>query len=171
MAPRVKDESYAWLDPSSAYINARAFDAMVNDLLAPFLSERIDLVAAVDAAGYVLGTALALRLGCGVLTVRKAGKLPVPTDEVEFLNYSKRAPASAVEGPGPVNPAPESCWVYQWIETGGTIGAAIELLERQGGCDCRYRNSLIEESPEAEALRKKYRCVASVRPGSEFQGQ
>ena len=29
----------------------------------------------------------------------------------------------------------------------------------------------IEESPEAEALRKKYHCVASVRPGSEFQDQ
>ena len=170
MAPRVKDESYAWLDPSSAYINARAFDAMVDDLLAPFLSERIDLVAAVDAAGYVLGTALAVRLGCGVLTVRKSGKLPVPTDEVEFVNYSKRPQVLQLRVPA-CKPGTRILLVDQWIETGGTIGAAIELLERQGGVIAGIVTVCIEESPEAEALRKKYHCVASVRPGSEFQDQ
>ncbi len=170
MTPRVKDETYAWLDPSSAYINARAFDAMVDDLLAPFLSERIDLVAAVDAAGYVLGTALAVRLGCGVLTVRKAGKLPVPTDEVEFVNYSKRPQLLQLRVPA-CKPGTQILLVDQWVETGGTIGAAIELLERQGGVIAGIATVCIEQSHETEELRKKYRCVASVVPGSEFQDQ
>ena len=40
--------------------------------------------------GFVLGSALAAKLGKGFLPIRKAGKLCVDTDKVEFINYSKR---------------------------------------------------------------------------------
>ena len=86
MAPTVKGDTFAWLDPSSAYINGRAFMQMVDDLVYPFRAVSVDVVAGIDAAGYVLGAALATRLGTGLLTVRKAGKLPVPTEEVQFIN-------------------------------------------------------------------------------------
>jgi hypothetical protein len=99
MAPTVKGDTFAWLDPSSAYINGRAFTQMVDDLVFPFRTMFIDVVAGIDAAGYVLGAALATRLGTGILTVRKAGKLPVPTEEVEFINYSKRTQSLELRKP------------------------------------------------------------------------
>ncbi len=170
MAPTVKGDTFAWLDPSSAYINARAFSAMVDDLLAPFRSERIDVVAGVDAAGYVLGGALAVRLGTGLLTIRKAGKLPVPTDEVEFVNYTQRPQSMELRVPA-CRPGTRVLLVDQWVETGGTIGAAIELIERQGGVIAGIATICIEETPETKALQEKYRCVASVLPGSDFQAQ
>ena len=48
----------------------------------------VELVAGIDAAGYVLGAALASRLRVGFLAIRKGGSLPVPTDEVPY-SYSK----------------------------------------------------------------------------------
>ncbi|GIS88412.1 MAG: hypothetical protein CM1200mP18_11220 [Gammaproteobacteria bacterium] len=71
MAPTVKGEEFAWLDPSSAYINGRAFAQMVDDLVDPFRTISVDVVAGIDAAGYVLGAGLATRLGTGMLTIRK----------------------------------------------------------------------------------------------------
>ncbi|MEE3286678.1 MAG: phosphoribosyltransferase family protein [Pseudomonadota bacterium] len=170
MAPTLKGDTFAWLDPSSAYIKAQAFSAMVDDLLAPFRSERIDVVAGVDAAGYVLGAALAVRLGTGLLTIRKAGKLPVPTDEVEFVNYTQRPQSMELRVPA-CRPGTRVLLVDQWVETGGTIGAAIELIERQGGVIAGIATICIEETPETKALQEKYRCVASVLPGSDFQAQ
>ena len=170
MAPTVKGDTFAWLDPSSAYINGRAFTAMVDDLVDPFRSDKIDVVAGVDAAGYVLGAALAVRLGTGIVTVRKAGKLPVPTDEVEFVNYTKRPQSLELRVPA-FRPGTKVLLVDQWIETGGTIGGAIELIERQGGIVVGIAAIAIEQTPATLALQKKYRCVTSVLPQSDYQAQ
>ena len=69
MAPNVRGERFAWLDPSSIYINASAFHALVDDLAAPFDPSKIDVVAGFDAMGFVLGSAIATRLGKGFLTI------------------------------------------------------------------------------------------------------
>ena len=113
MAPNVKDPTLAWLDPSSAYVNAKAFHSMLDTLCHPFESSRVDVVAGIDAAGYVLGAAMADRLGAGFLTIRKAGKLPVPTDEVDFVNYTGRAQQMELRKPA----FKEGAHVY-WLTNG-----------------------------------------------------
>jgi len=170
MAPTVKGDTFAWLDPSAAYINGRAFAQMVDDLVHPFRTVPVDVVAGIDAAGYILGAALATRLGTGILTVRKAGKLPVPTEEVEFINYSKRTQSLELRKPA-FRPGTRVLLVDQWVETGGTMGAAIELIERQGGVIAGIATVAIEENPQTSALREAYFCVSSVLSGSEYQTQ
>ena len=170
MAPTVKGDTFAWLDPSSAYINGRAFMQMVDDLVYPFRAISVDVVAGIDAAGYVLGAALATRLGTGLLTVRKAGKLPVPTEEVEFINYSNRTQSLELRKPA-FRPGTRVLLVDQWVETGGTMGAAIELIERQGGVIAFIGTVEIDENAQTNALRKTYFCVSSVLPGSDYQSQ
>ena len=132
MAPNVKGETFAWLDRSTLYINAATFEAVVDDLVAPFDPAEVDVVAGFDAMGFVLGTAIAVRLGKGFLTLRKAGKMPVETDAVEFLNYSGRMQEMEVRTPA-FRPGTRVLLVDQWVETGGTMGAGIRLVERQGG--------------------------------------
>ena len=170
MAPNVKDSKMAWLDPSSAYVNARAFHAMLDTLCEPFASTQVDVVAGIDAAGYVLGAAMAERLGTGFLTVRKAGKLPVPADQVSFVNYTERTQHMELRKPA-FRKGARVLLVDQWVETGGTMGAAIELVERQGGRVAGIATICIEETPAAEALRERYLCATCVRPGSELQRQ
>ena len=90
MAPNTKGPKFAWLDPTSIYINGEAFHDLLDDLVADLDGVKCDVVGGLDAMGFVLGSALATRLGVGFLPIRKAGKLCVDTDKVSFTNYSGR---------------------------------------------------------------------------------
>ena len=170
MAPNVKGETFAWLDPSTLYINADIFRAVVDDLVAPLDADDVDVVAGFDAMGFVLGAAIAVRLGKGFLTLRKAGKLPVESDSVEFVNYSGRTQEMEMRTPA-FRPGTRVLLVDQWVETGGTMGAGIRLVERQGGVVAGIAAVCIEESERTRDLRERYRCSTSVPPGSEWQRQ
>jgi len=160
----------AWLDPSSAYVNASAFHAMLDALCEQFLSPPVDVVAGIDAAGYVLGAAMAERLGTGLLTVRKAGKLPVPVEQVSFVNYTRRTQYMELRKPA-FREGARVLLVDQWVETGGTMGAAVDLVERQGGEVAGIAAICIEETSGGKKLRERYLCATCVVPGSELQRQ
>ena len=170
MAPNVKGETFAWLDPSTLYVNAATFRAVVDDLVAPFDPAGIDVVAGFDAMGFVLGSAIAVRLGKGFLTLRKAGKLPVESDTVQFVNYSGRTQEMEMRTPA-FRPGTRVLLVDQWVETGGTMDAGIRLVERQGGVVAGIATVCIEESERTRVFRGRYRCSTSVPPGSEWQRQ
>ena len=170
MAPNVKGAQFAWLDPSTIYINARAFHALVDDLIAPFDPSEIDVIAGFDAMGFVLGSAIATRLGKGFLTIRKAGKVPVETDLVDFVNYSRRTQQMEMRKPA-FAPRTRVLLVDQWVETGGTMDAGIRLVERQGGVIAGIATVCIEENGGAAAYRGRYRCSTAVIPGTAEQDQ
>ena len=170
MAPNVKGEIFAWLDPSTLYINAAIFRAVVDDLVAPFDATDVDVVAGFDAMGFVLGSAIAVRLGKGFLTLRKAGKLPVESDTVEFVNYSGRTQQMEMRTPA-FRPGTRVLLVDQWVETGGTMDAGVRLVEGQGGVVAGVATVCIEENERTRAFRERYRCSTSVPPGSEWQRQ
>ena len=132
MSPNTKGEKFAWLDPTSIYINGEAFHDLLDDLVADLDGLTVDVVAGLDAMGFVLASALATRLGVGFLPVRKAGKLCVATDKVSFSNYSGRTQDMEMRQPA-FAPGTKVLVVDQWVETGGTMGAAIDLVRRQGG--------------------------------------
>ena len=67
MAPNTKGAKFAWLDPTSIYINAAAFGDLLDDLCAELDPAAIDVVGGLDAMGFVLGAALGARLGRGFL--------------------------------------------------------------------------------------------------------
>ena len=170
MAPRTRGEKFAWLDPSAAYINARAFNAILDDLSAPFCADEIDVVAGFDAAGFVLGAGLATRLGKGFLTIRKGGKIPVEFDVVPMLNYSGKRQEMEMRKPAFAK-GTRVLLVDQWIETGGTMRSGIELVERQGGIVAGMAVICIEENDATDAMRANYKAVSCVVPGSEIQAQ
>lgn len=88
IAPNTKGEKYAWLDPSSIYMDGNAFTDLVDDLMSHFKPEEYDLVVGIDAMGFPLASVIAAKAGKGFLTVRRAGKLCVSTVEVPYENYS-----------------------------------------------------------------------------------
>ena len=120
--------------------------------------------------GFVLGSALAVRLGKGFLTLRKAGKLPVESDTVQFVNYSGRTQEMEMRTPA-FRPGTRVLLVDQWVETGGTMDAGVRLVERQGGVVAGIATVCIEESERTRVFRERYRCSTSVPPGSEWQRQ
>ncbi|MFC3174917.1 adenine phosphoribosyltransferase [Novosphingobium bradum] len=89
-----------------------------------------DLVAGMEARGFIFGAAVAARLELGFLPVRKPGKLPVPTIGVDYaLEYGR----DRLEiDPQAIRPGQNVVLVDDLIATGGTALAAAELLRRAG---------------------------------------
>ena len=170
MGPNSKGEKFAWLDPTSIYINTNAFIDLLDDLLDDLEEIDCDVIAGIDAMGFVLGSALAARLRKGFLPIRKAGKLCVDTKKVDFVNYSKRNQFMEIRFPA-FEAGTKVIIVDQWVETGGTMGAAIRLIEQQGGLVKGVIALAIEENDNTKKLRNDYKCFSAVVPGSEWQKQ
>lgn len=90
-----------------------------------------DLVAGVDARGFLLGGAVAISLGIGVLAVRKGGKLPPPviseTYTLEYGSATLEVPADGVELAGRTIVV-----IDDVLATGGTLAATHQLLTAAG---------------------------------------
>jgi adenine phosphoribosyltransferase len=168
MAPNTKGDKFAWLDPTSIYINARAFNDLLDDLMADLKGVDYDVVAGLDAMGFVLGAALAARSKVGFLPIRKAGKLCVDTDKVSFGNYSGRTQDMEMRKPA-FAPGTRVLLADQWVETGGTMDGAIRLVERQGGVVAGMVAIAIEENERTQGYRETIPCISAVMPGSRWQ--
>jgi adenine phosphoribosyltransferase len=168
MAPNTKGEKFAWLDPTSIYINAQAFNDLLDDLLEDLKGVDFDVVAGLDAMGFVLGAALAARRDVGFLPIRKAGKLCVDTDKVSFANYSGRTQDMEMRLPA-FGPGTRVLLVDQWVETGGTMDGSIRLIERQEGVIAGMVAVAIEENERTNGYRATYPCVSAVVQGSRWQ--
>ena len=170
MSPNTKGEKFAWLDPTSIYINGDAFHDLINDLVLDLKNVKCDVVAGLDAMGFVLGTALATRLNVGFLPIRKAGKLCVDTDSVTFSNYSGRIQDMELRFPA-FSGGTRVLLVDQWIETGGTMDGAIRLVKRQGGIVAGLVAIAMESNDKTDEYRECYPCITAVRPNTELQTQ
>jgi adenine phosphoribosyltransferase len=168
MAPNTKGDKFAWLDPTSIYINQQAFQALLADLLADLEKIEFDVVGGLDAMGFVLGTAIAARRDVGFLPIRKAGKLCVDTDRVSFTNYSGRTQDMEMRLPA-FGKGTRVLLVDQWIETGGTMEGAIELVERQKGTVTGLVAIAMEDTPRASVLRERFPTVTAIQPGTRWQ--
>lgn len=89
-----------------------------------------ELIAGMEARGFIFGAAVAVALGAGFVPVRKPGKLPVPTIGIDYaLEYG----ADRLEiDPGAITPGQRVVLIDDLIATGGTARAAAELLRRAG---------------------------------------
>jgi adenine phosphoribosyltransferase len=110
--------------------DAEAFGAAI-DALADHArtTGAIELVAGVEARGFLVGGALARALGCGLVAVRKAGKLPPPTLRRRYdLEYG----SAEIEVPVGLLDGRRVFLVDDVLATGGTMLAAAELLAEAG---------------------------------------
>ncbi|KYO28248.1 adenine phosphoribosyltransferase-like [Alligator mississippiensis] len=161
MAPNVKGPGYCWLDPSRLYCNQQGLQDCITDLLQPFWEDPIDLVAGIDAMGFILGAAIANTLQKGFLAIRKAGHLCVETYTQPYADYSLRQKVMEVRTDA-ITPGLRVLLVDQWIETGGTMQAAIQLVEQQGGIVAGVAAICIEDSEGGRWIQAQYKCSHCV---------
>ena len=111
--------------------DAVGFQRAVDDLAKPHLDRHVEVIAAMDARGFILGGALAYKLNLPFVPIRKKGKLPGQTlVEAYSLEYGEAIVEihhDAFEAGAKV------LLVDDLIATGGTAVAGVKLIERLGG--------------------------------------
>jgi|SRR5688572_5244394 len=96
-----------------------------------FRNQKIDAIAAVEARGFIFGSILAQELQCAFIPMRKSGKLPYQTLRQEYaLEYGTAAVEVHVDG---IQPGWKVLIHDDLLATGGTAGAAANLVKRLGG--------------------------------------
>ncbi len=146
-------------DVTPLFADPVAFAELVSDLTEPFASTPIDYVAGIDALGFILGTAMALRLNKGFIPIRKGGKLPVAVMTAEFVDYTGEKKALEIRK-GILKPGDRVLVVDEWIETGAQVQAAVDLVEGEGGIIAGIASINIDDNPLAARLCEKYTCRA-----------
>ena len=118
-------------DITTLLSDLHGFRAAVDELAWPFLDGKIDYVAGIEARGFILGGAVAHTLGRGFIPIRKKGKLPHKTIGQDYaLEYGVDTIEMHEDA---IKPGDRVLLVDDLIATGGTAGAAIDLIRKSSG--------------------------------------
>jgi adenine phosphoribosyltransferase len=111
--------------------NPKAFAAAVDALCCEFKDAGVEYVAAVEARGFIFGSAVAEKLGVGFVPIRKKGKLPWLTERVSYdLEYGTDTLEVHRDA---VTSGAKVLMVDDLLATGGTMAAACKLIKKIGG--------------------------------------
>lgn len=118
-------------DVTTLFRDPEGFELAIIAMARPFRTKHIDAVAGIEARGFILGGAIADRLGCGFIPIRKQGKLPGKTIGQDYtLEYG----VDAIEiHEDAIESGQRILIVDDLIATGGTAEAAIKLVRQTGG--------------------------------------
>ncbi len=107
-----------------------AFRETINRIASRYRAEKIDVVAAAEARGFIFAAPLALELNAGFVPVRKPGKLPFTTHSFAYeLEYGTDTLEIHIDG---INPGQRVLLVDDLLATGGTVEACCRLVEKAG---------------------------------------
>jgi len=111
--------------------HSEAFKYSIDQLTERYRDKDIDLVAAIEARGFVFGAPLAYNLGAGLIIVRKEEKLPAETVKAEYsLEYGTNVLEMHQDA---IEPGQRVLVVDDLLATGGSAAATVELVEKLGG--------------------------------------
>lgn len=118
-------------DVTTLFKDPAAFRTAVDRFVTEYTDRAIDLVAGIEARGFILAPVLAYHMGKGIVPMRKPGKLPAQTRRIEFeLEYGSDALEMHLDA---VRPGDRILIVDDLLATGGTAAAACKLVEEAGG--------------------------------------
>ena len=107
-----------------------AFGAAIDRFAERYSDERIDVIASIEARGFLLAAPLAARLGKPLVPMRKPGKLPWDTLSITYsLEYGEDSIEMHADA---IVPGQRALIVDDVLATGGTVSAAVRLAERAG---------------------------------------
>jgi adenine phosphoribosyltransferase len=153
-------------DITTLWNDAEGFRLCTDAFAERFAESHFDRVIGIESRGFIIGAALADRLGKGFVPVRKQGKLPA---EVERYEYQLEYGSDCVEiHKDAVMRGQRVLLVDDLIATGGTALAALELLRRVGAevAACAF----IVDLPELGGLRKLRAATQDAFALVEFAG-
>ncbi|TYI52556.1 hypothetical protein E1A91_D12G256500v1 [Gossypium mustelinum] len=138
VVPNFPKPGIMFQDITTLLLDPKAFKDTVDLFVERYKGKNISVVAGIEARGFIFGTPIALEIGAKFVPLRKPNKLPgkVISEEYE-LEYGRDCLEMHL---GAVEPGERALVVDDLIATGGTLCAAMKLLERAGAevveCAC-----------------------------------
>ena len=130
IVPDFPKKGIMFLDITTAIKDAKAMQMMTDYLYEQFKTSNIDYVAGIESRGFIFGAALAYKLGCGFVTIRKPNKLPAKTIKE---NYTLEYGTNTIEiHEDAIEKGSRVVVIDDLLATGGTAMAACNLINRIG---------------------------------------
>ncbi|MDO5060184.1 MAG: adenine phosphoribosyltransferase [Actinomycetaceae bacterium] len=127
--PDFPEPGVLFRDITPLLANGDAFGKLVDEL-AEHYRGKVDAIAGLESRGFILAAPLAIKLGLGMITIRKAGKLPGPVIGVDYdLEYGS---ARMEVRPDSIHEGQRVLIIDDVLATGGTAAAAVELVRGLG---------------------------------------
>ena len=126
--PDFPKKGIIYIDITPILQDAELFQLTIDLLAEKYIDSPPDYIAAIDARGFIFGGALATKLGCGFVPIRKKGKLPYKTFTEKYdLEYGSAELEVHIDA---VPAGAKVLLVDDLLATGGTAAAAIKLLKK-----------------------------------------
>jgi len=117
-------------DITPVLADAELLRLAIDEMIKPLAGQQVDKVVGIDARGFIFGAMIAARLGCGFVPARKKGKLPWRSRSVEYaLEYGHACLEMHEDA---LAPGDNVLLADDLLATGGTAGAALELIQETG---------------------------------------
>lgn len=148
--------------------DAKVFRVLIDVFVHRYMDRdsRPDVVAGLDARGFILGSVIAYELGVGFIPIRKKGKLPFTTVEETYeLEYGSATVELHTDA---VKPGDRVLLIDDLIATGGTMMAGMNLLEKLGAKVIEA--AAIVDLPELGGSDKLRQAGLKLHTLIDFQG-
>lgn len=128
--PNWPQEGILFHDITPVLQSPQYFRLLVDLMVYRYMDQKIDVVAGLDARGFIIGAALAYQLNVGFVPIRKKGKLPFTTIAESYqLEYGHATIEMHTDA---VKPGTRVLLVDDLVATGGTMNAGIKLIRKLG---------------------------------------
>ena len=129
--PHYPKQGIQFRDITTLLLDPVGFHLVIDALAHHYMQQNIDKIAGIEARGFIIGAALAYKLGVGFVPIRKAGKLPAETIGHDYaLEYGADRVEIHVDA---ISAGEQVLLVDDLIATGGTAQAAAALMQKLGG--------------------------------------
>jgi len=128
--PDFPKKGIVFKDITTLLADAKSYHRMVDLLAHRYVGEKIDQIVGIEARGFILGSALAYKLGTGITLVRKPGKLPYKTRSISYeLEYGSDTLEIHEDA---FRPGDKVIVADDLLATGGTMAAVVDLVQQFG---------------------------------------
>ena len=165
--PHYPKQGIMFRDITTLLQDPKGLSMVVDGLAEQYSNQKIDKIVGIEARGFIIGAALAYKLGVGFVPIRKSGKLPAETIGQEYaLEYGSDKLEIHVDA---VAQGEQVLLVDDLIATGGTAEAAVALVQQLDGMvmGCAF----VIDLPDIGGMQRLQKSGLSTFALCAFEGE
>jgi adenine phosphoribosyltransferase len=165
--PHYPKQGIMFRDITTLLKDPKGLQLLVEGLAEQYANQKIDKIVGIEARGFVIGAAVAYKLGVGFVPIRKSGKLPAQTFQQEYaLEYGSDVMEIHQDA---ISEGEQVLLLDDLIATGGTATAAVSLIKQLGGniVGCAF----VIDLPELGGMQRLQKLGLPTFALCQFEGE